>query len=290
MRENSTFSEDYIKILNYLEKAGDEGATLRENFDMSKRVFSRHIANLKKAGFKITKKKNLYYYDNYFNSLSLDDVEKSLLAHILVLAEKYLSKKTNQTINSLVKRISRLSSRQNYNEILERFTNYLQIEFFELYGERIKILQTYIEKKEGLRVTLRSKRTIDFYPLELIWKNNSLFVLYEEDEKKKTLAIEKIIKFAQLNAKKDQKRNNEVYYELYGRLIKSYLLKPKERLVDSFKDRIVIANGEKNKNMLFKRLLRYDTLCRVILPNTDVENFKKLITNAIDNISALSFE
>lgn len=290
MKNKSIFNENYFKILDCLENAGYNGVSLQEKFDLSEKVFLKHIANLRKVGFKITKKNNKYYYDKFLNSLSLNDVEKSLLAHILTLSETYLNKKKYQNVEELIKKIAHLSSSKNYEEILEKFLNYKKIEFFDIYNERINLLNEYIEKKEEIVVTLRSKKEYEFTANELVWKNNRIYVKYLENDKAKSLSIEKIVKITPKNEPKENIRSQEVFFELYGHLAKSYLLKADERVVDIYPDRIVIANSQKDKNLLFRRFLRYDTLCKVILGKADVEHFKNLITNAINNLSTLDFE
>ncbi len=290
MLNKSIFNENYFKILDYLENAGFEGVCLQANLNMSEKVFLKHITNLRKAGFKIIKKNNTYFYDKFFNSLSLNDLEKSLLAHILTLSDTYLNKKKHENIEKLIEKIAHLSSSKDYEEILEKFLNYKKIEFCNVYNERIKLLNEYIEKKEKIIVTLRSKKEYEFVAQDLVWKNNRIYVKYQEDDKTKSLAIEKIVKIISKNEPKEDLRSQEVFFELYGHLAKSYLLKAQERVVDVFPDRIVIANSQKDKNLLFRRLLRYDTLCKVILGKADVEHFKKLITSAINNLSTLDFD
>lgn len=290
MKTKSTFNENYFKILDFLENSSQDGIDLQSNFNLSEKVFLKHITNLRKAGFKIVKKNDIYFLDKYCNTLDLNDVEKSLLAHILTLSDTYLNKKKNENVQSLIKKIAHLSTSKNYDEILEKFLRYKKIEFYNLYDKKIELLKKYIEDKEKIIITLRSKKEHKLVPQELIWKNNKIYVTYVEEQKNKSLSIEKIIKIIPKNTIKETIRSTEVFFELYGHLAQSYLLKEDERIVDFFQDKIVIASSQKDKNLLFKRLLRYDTLCKVILPKTDVETFKNLITASINNLSTLDLE
>ena len=79
----------------------------------------------------------------------------------------------------------------------------------------------------------------------------------------------------------------ETIFELYGKLAKTYAIKDDERLVEFGKDRIVIANSENSKEKLFRRLLRYDSLCKILFPKEDVEQFRNLVQKALDNLDGL---
>ena len=90
-----------------------------------------------------------------------------------------------------------------------------------------------------------------------------------------------------INLVKFLKENKETIFELYGRLKKTYLLKDEERIVDYTKDKLVIANSSNDKKKLFKRLLRYDILCKVTFPKSDVKEFTKLISDSLNNLDSL---
>ena len=99
------------------------------------------------------------------------------------------------------------------------------------------------------------------------------------------ILIDKIVKIIPFEFIEDEIENKETIFELYGRLAKTYLLKSHERVVESTKTSLIVASCEKNKTLLFKRLLRYDTLCKVIQPQEDVKTFKKLIEKSLKNIN-----
>lgn len=82
-------------------------------------------------------------------------------------------------------------------------------------------------------------------------------------------------------------QENETFFELYDKLIKSYRLKENERVVDFNNEKLVIASSNPDKDELFRRLLRYDTLCKVIFPKKDVNGFKKLIEKSLANINEI---
>ena len=80
----------------------------------------------------------------------------------------------------------------------------------------------------------------------------------------------------------------EIIFELYGKLAKSYLLKDNERVLDFTRDKIVIANSCDDKEKLFRRLMRYDTYCKIVFPKKEVDSFKKLIEKSLANIDEIA--
>ena len=79
-------------------------------------------------------------------------------------------------------------------------------------------------------------------------------------------------------------QGKETIFELYGHLAKTYVLRDDETIIDYFDGGIRVANGTKDKNILFKRLLRYDLLCKIIHPEYDRIKFKELLDKSLDNL------
>ena len=97
--------------------------------------------------------------------------------------------------------------------------------------------------------------------------------------------LDDIVKIAKKTQEINVNPQKEVVFELYGKLAKSYLLKEEESIVDYSKDKIVIVNHCEDKLKLFRRLLRYDILCKVTFPKADVRYFKSIIENSLENIT-----
>ena len=117
---------------------------------------------------------------------------------------------------------------------------------------------------------------------------NKLFLKSKIENIEKNIPLDNIIKIIEDNKNLKQFLNKETIFELYGKLSKSYLLKDNERIIDFSKDKIVIANSSPDKETLFRRLLRYDILCKVIFPKEDVLYFKTIIKKSLANIENIS--
>ena len=78
--------------------------------------------------------------------------------------------------------------------------------------------------------------------------------------------------------------NSGVTFELYGNLAERYQLRENERII-KYKDdgTIVILNEYEDRTVLIHRLLRYDSLCKVIGPSDFLKKFKDVINDSLAN-------
>ena len=65
-----------------------------------------------------------------------------------------------------------------------------------------------------------------------------------------------------------------------GDLKKSYMAKEGEN-VSPYDDYLIVTNKNEDKEVLFKRLLKYGTYCEVLYPKSDREKFINLVENLI---------
>ena len=86
------------------------------------------------------------------------------------------------------------------------------------------------------------------------------------------------------NAKKAKFESNEVIYELKGKLAKRYQLRENEQIIQyKSNGTIVISNKYENRKELLHRLMRYDSLCKILKPRDYVKEFKGMIKDALKN-------
>ena len=74
-------------------------------------------------------------------------------------------------------------------------------------------------------------------------------------------------------------------FELRGRLKNSYTIYEGERVITIGEEFIWVSNNFEDKNQLFKRLIRYGKLCKIISPDCDIEKFKNMLNKMSDNLS-----
>ena len=270
--ESGEYDKNYI--LNYLQ--------------IKTPTFYKNIEKLKSCGFKILKQNEKYSIIRYKNVLEFNNKEKSTIAYMLNFALKYLPKYKYNNFKSFLNKYITLANKIDNLEIQKKFQLIKKYDLIEEYEEKIDTLEEYILKKQKIQITLRSNRTFTIKPLSFDWKKDKPVLYYINVMKniEEKLNIENIAKITP-NIQNDYIiQEEEIIFELYGKLAKRYLLKKDERVVKNKKDSLIVATSTKDKEALFKRLLRYDTLCRILFPKKEVEAFNKLIDKAIINLES----
>lgn len=258
--------------------------------DISSTNFYQSLNELRAAGFRVTSAGLTYHIYDFDDRLSLNYCDKSVLAYMINLACTLLPRHKFVTFKNLIRRLMFFGGKNDYNDIMKQFRLFRRAGLTDEYSEKILKLGEYIESEGVIKVILHSGKELFMQPKDLDWEQERIQLLYmdtkEPKEKDETIGLERIAKIVDKDEEEYIAQDKEVIFELYGRLAKSYLLKKDERVVDSTKISLVIASGAKDKEVLFKRLLRYDTMCRVLQTKKDVELFKKMIERSLDNIGA----
>ncbi len=80
--------------------------------------------------------------------------------------------------------------------------------------------------------------------------------------------------------------SSEVIYELKGKLAQRYQLREHEQLIKKKPNgNLVISNKYEDREKLLRRLMRYDSLCRVMKPDNCADCMKNLIKDTLANYS-----
>lgn len=259
---------------------------ITERYAIKSSTFDKYIYIFKKAGFEIERQKEYYNIKNYKQLIQLSNFEKEILAYCGFLAFDLLPYSKSQAYINFLKKALLLCNKKECTNIFEKFNSFKIFSLNEEFKNKINTIQKYINENTIIKITITSKKELLITPLEFNWTKDKIYLNYFDStkEKKGTIAIEKIVKISSKNEKEIGISANETIFELYGKLAKSYLLREDERIVDKLKDKIVVANSDTDKNILFKRLLRYDTYCKVLFPKKDVIEFENLIKKSLDNI------
>ena len=270
----------------FLNKASTKNEIMKK-LNIKAPTFHKYIHMLKSVGFEIIRKKGNYQIRNYKNLIKLSSHETSLLAYLSFLSFYMLPYTKFTNFLTVVEKALCLCNKNNYKETFSKFNSYKIYSMNDDFRDKINAIQSHIDRKSTMEITLASKRKLSLTPLGFEWGKDRVYLYYLDSTKMKkgTMLLENIVKISKKGEKDPDRYANETIFELYGRLAKSYLLKENERIVDSNKEKIVVANSTNDKNNLFKRLLRYDVLCKVIFPKNDVIEFENLIKKSLDNIS-----
>lgn len=279
-------------LYNLLTNGKYQKKQILEKLNIKKSTLVKCLYRLRKAGINISRYKKEYSILEFQNRTYFDNQEKTILAYLLNISHKYLSKNKTQNYKELTKKILTLAYKEDYQEVIKKYKLIRKHDLKNLYKEKIENLKKYIFKKTPITITLRSNREIDIIPLEINYNKDKISLYYQNylTAEYSSIMLDKIVKIIPIDDFNEIQLNNEVIYELYGRLANTYLLKKYERVIDSKKDTLVIASSEKNKSALFKRLLRYDTLCKVVQPQCEVEKFKNMIAKSLENLNSETME
>ena len=257
--------------------------------DISSSTLYKHIKVLKKAGFHIRRENDYYELFVYKNCAKFANYELSILSYLLLIVNIMLPKKKFEYFYSAINKILCLTNKQNYYKVKDTFENLKKASISEYYSEKISILNKYINSKNKVKIIIKDTEEMEIFPIELYWEKEKLNLKYIDLENEtKTILLDNIVQICEKNDEIKFTQEHETIFEIRGKLAKSYLLKENERIIDSYRDKIIVANSQKDKDKLFRRLLRYDIYCKVLLPKVDVLKFKEMIEKSLANIEEIS--
>ncbi len=148
-----------------------------------------------------------------------------------------------------------------------------------------------INDEQNVNITYqKSKNSVETITLEIkdiYEKNNTVFVhCYNfKTGRNKNIKLLSIISIKQLPEKNaGMSVKNSVVFELYGRLMFSYKLKPSEKVLDFSTNHITISNREEDKEQLMLRLLKYGENCKIISPSFFREEFLEMTEEILRNL------
>ncbi len=200
-----------------------------------------------------------------------------------------MSKKKAKNLKTAIEKILLLSSKEKYDEIHNKFELFKKAKIYSDYSDKISEFEELINKNKITKITTQSNQSYILKPINIIMDEKNIYFHFYDEEKNenKTILFEDITKIIPIDeSENDIEFKNETIFELYGRLAKNYRLKENERLIEKFPNKIVIANSNSDKKVLFKRLLRYDVLCKIIHSKNDVKEFQNLVNNSLRKLKS----
>ena len=273
-----------LKMFNLLYEGNKSKEQILQELHIKQVTFYKNLEKLKNAGFKISKTNGIYRINEFQNVLKFDNAEKNIIAYMISTASNLLPKYKNNKFENFITRFLLLSNEDDYREIKEQYKLIKKYLLIEQYEEKIKDIEYFIAKKQKAKITLRSNRILIVKPIRFNWKKDKIELIYLKDNEEEKINLEQISKIEYPKIQEEIYNREEIIFELYGTLAKRYILKKDERVIKKRKESIVIASYIEDKEALFRRLLRYDTMCKILFPKTGKENFNKLIDKAIINI------
>lgn len=279
-----------FKVYKQLVLKNTNVANISDSLGIKPVTVYKYLDLFKKAGFKLLKIKTVHRIVEYSDLVKLSDAEMGLIAYLKLLSFMLFSKNKNRIFSKLIDRMLEYTNEKTSLEVENKFNLMKKASNTNLYKEKLELFEKFKNLSRVL-VFLKGNEKLVLRPLEPVFKNKKIFFNFMDDKNKEIREIEinKIVNIAPFS---DELLYNseaqEVIFELYGRLAKVYVLKEGERVVNFSSDKLTIANNASDKGALFKRLLRYDTLCKIKFPKKDSVEFQKLIEKSLENIESIS--
>ncbi len=289
MNRNLSSATTEIKLYKLLQEGEWTLEEIMEKLDIRPSTFYRCLQNLRESGFKIINRKRTYTTAGNSETIALTELETSLLAYLALLSDRMFPEKKTKRFLLVLSKILCLTSKETQKKTFEKFKLFKTTTYFKDYREKIELLEKYKNENAILKVTTTGKKQLLLSPLEFYLEKNrvSFCFLNRQTKKKEVISLDKIVEIIPEDRAILRPNIKETIFELYGKLAKTYSLKDEERVIEYKKDKIVVANSETSKEKLFRRLLRYDSLCKVLFPKEDVEQFRNLVQKALDNLDGL---
>ena len=279
--KNSLF--EMFKLLNGREcKMSDVISIL----GISEATFHKNILKIKDAGFKVSYRNSLYRIDVFKNEFNLNETDKETFAYLLKISDE-LSKNKQKSFISFIDKFLFLANEKDYTDVIKKYKILKKAALYDEFREKIKIIKQNFQKK--MKIILNSGTEISARILKLSIVKDKIYLCIENNKtlREEKIPVEKIAKIVPNRNLLFDEENKEVIFEISSNLAKTYLLKEDERVIEGSKNKLVVASYTKDKNTLFKRLLRYDTMCKVLYPKYDVEKFKEIISKSLENLEKM---
>ena len=289
MKEQSTNKYNLLKVLELLDGKEVSKDEVLKSLNIKPSTFYKHLNSIKNVGFEIKKNDENYELIKFRKIIKFAKYELGIFAYLLLLASVMLSDKNAKKVNDILLKMIYLSDKEDYCAIQELFETYKIKVFEDCYSEKIAVLDKYSKDNKNIKILTKDNEIFSFQSLSVDWKKQDFYITFKDKKKTKSIALENVVKISEQIEKEifEIAPKDEVIFEIYDKLMKSYLLREDERVLDNTKDKLVIASSNPDKLTLFSRLLRYGVLCKVVFPKADVKEFYEIIKKSLANIEEI---
>ncbi len=237
-------------------------------------VISKYINTCKSCGIDIQKINGKYSLINTPFGAKFLPEETELLFDMETAAKKSKTANAENIITNLIQKLHLNNYKSSYG--IKSSENYRLIKYFE--KACVAESEVYLIYKTGER--------IQCLPKEITTENKKMIFKCVVNSKMEDINPDDLadIKLSNDAVRKTKLNGGEVIYELSGKLAKRYQLRENEQVIRyKANGTIVISNKYEKKEQLFRRLMRYDSLCKIIKPQEYVNEFKKILDDTLNN-------
>lgn len=255
-------------------------------------AFVKYFNTLEALGFELERVKNNYILANALFKIDLSKEEKELLEKLILESKSLYNKNIELNVKTAVNKINKYISPKFTNEQLSNlFDNESKFDSDVVNNNLLLSIKNMIADNLLVKIKFRKNKNLIEETIvelkEIVEKNNRRFVLcYLPDLARNIkINIDSIIELNQLPKKsKGTTCLNSVVFELYGRLVSSYKLKPSEKVINFSNNCITVSNTAEDKDTLLRRLLKYGENCKIITPKSMQNELLDLTNEMLKNL------
>jgi len=205
--------------------------------------------------------------------LDLTSKDIDLLDNLQSLNRETFSKRQNNIFDRLILKIMKFSNKHILR--VEKKTFHMSHELFN----------KAIEEQRKIRLMYRIKAVLECVPLGIIEYKGRVFYNVLSKNKEKLICEDRITGIELTNQKFSV--NNQVpkvIFALKGDLAKRYSARENEEVMKNSADKtLIVTNTGENKEILLSRLMRYDSSCEIISPESYRQEMKQIVINTLCN-------
>ncbi len=240
----------------------------------------KYLRTMKKLNYKFTKEKKVYYLISTPFDLDIDSsLINKFFGNYLRIMDKY-DNYSQERAKMIYSKISPFLKIQNINSLNKKY--------YSAEKKKYAIPEIFIsicKDKTRIKIEYNVDNQISIFVIEPneIVSNNGEYFIYALNLKKRIYElfnIKNIISVERLNEKnKFQYKKEKVLLQLTGTLAKSYTRKKDEKLIQKNKNGTIIMMYFYDREMFFRRILRYQTSCKIIAPKFLKKEYLEFIKN-----------
>ena len=234
---------------------------------------SKYINTCRFVGIEIPKIQNRYFVASvpFGLNMSLKDID--LINFLQKTAKKFFTKTSDKKFEDFIEKLSRYSNKNIYrisvgneSEIRDKF-------------------ETAVQEGRKIRLMFKSKEVIECIPFDMVNIKGKLYFKVINLNDEKLYALDRIIGLEVLNIRHlpIDEESRAVVFKLKGNLAKRYQMRENEKEMNRDENSITISNTGESREILYSRLLRYDSLCEILEPSICREDMIKIINKTLSN-------
>lgn len=236
-------------------------------------VISKYINTCRHCGIDIPKIHNKYFVASMPFGLNLTNSDINLLENLQNIIKEKMTSKYLKLFDNFVEKLNRYSNKKIAR--VEKDSYKITTELFE---------NAVLEKRK-IKLMLKNKVIMECIPQKMVENKGKTFFNVYYNNKERMIDSDRVSGIEVLTQKFIQNFNDpSVIFVLKGELACRYTLRENEQLLDSPEPGcITVSNRGESKEILFARLLRYDSKCEIITPKSYREEMIQILDNTLKN-------